>query len=198
MNMDSLLDWLVRIGVPAQVVSVGAEADDTWCVLREEAPGGETAWEVFWREQGNRYDWARFTNEQVACLYLFGRLAWTQTVRGVIGSPPSTAVGTPRTAGSGSVPDAADSAVAGQPAPAAPAGTSPPPGVSATQSGPRADTAGGPAGQPSSTRSGPVPPAAAGTNGGRSADESDATPPTGIPTIRLSKDAGNSAARLDG
>jgi hypothetical protein len=42
-------------------------------------------WEVFWREQGNRYDWASFSNEQVACHYLFGRLTWAQVSRGAVG-----------------------------------------------------------------------------------------------------------------
>lgn len=57
-------------------------------------PDDETiivAWEVFWREQGNRYDWASFTNEQVACHYLFGRLAWSQVVRGAVGVIPVAA-----------------------------------------------------------------------------------------------------------
>ncbi|MFR9731063.1 hypothetical protein ACL03H_17705 [Saccharopolyspora sp. MS10] len=84
MNTESLLGWLVQLGVPAELVSIGAEADHTWCLLREEAEGGP-AWEVFWREQGNRYDWARFSSEQVACFYLFGRLTWTQALRGAIG-----------------------------------------------------------------------------------------------------------------
>ncbi|APU17369.1 hypothetical protein UA75_27410 [Actinoalloteichus sp. GBA129-24] len=186
MNMDSLLDWLVRIGVPTQVVSVGAEADDTWCVLREEGTGGEPAWEVFWREQGNRYDWARFTNEQVACLYLFGRLAWTQTVRGAIGLPPSATP--PAQAGTPGSQAAAPASQAGTPA---------------AQPGTPSAVAGQAAGLPASPQSaGPVPqavPAAGGTAGtGRRADESDATPPTGIPTFTVSKETGNSAARLDG
>jgi hypothetical protein len=84
-NTETVEHWLAAIGVPAEVVSVGAESDDAWCLLRCEAlDGAEPGWEVFWREQGNRYDWARFTNEQVACFYLFGRLAWTQTASGVL------------------------------------------------------------------------------------------------------------------
>ncbi|HEY0640167.1 MAG TPA: hypothetical protein VGD67_21265 [Pseudonocardiaceae bacterium] len=83
MNVESVTEWLTRAGVPAGVVSVGAEADDAWCLLREETADGPE-WEVFWREQGNRYDWARFTSEQVACFYLFGRLAWTQLAGGAL------------------------------------------------------------------------------------------------------------------
>lgn len=92
MNADTVAQWLDILGVPAEVVSIGAEADNAWCLLRcqSDTPDGVPEWEVFWREQGNRYDWARFSNEQVACFYLFGRLAWTQTASGVLrlsGSP---------------------------------------------------------------------------------------------------------------
>ena len=86
MNAESISTWLRAVGVPAEVVSIGAEADNTWCLLRDEhAEDGVVTWEVFWREQGNRYDWASFSNEQVACHYLFGRLAWAQVSRGVVG-----------------------------------------------------------------------------------------------------------------
>jgi hypothetical protein len=91
MNAESITEWLTAVGVPAEVVSIGAEADNAWCLLRQDQPPPEgsdepaVAWEVFWREQGNRYDWARFSNEQVACYYLFGRLTWSQVARGVLG-----------------------------------------------------------------------------------------------------------------
>ncbi|NHD19037.1 MULTISPECIES: hypothetical protein [Actinopolyspora] len=84
MNTESLAGWLESMGVPPQVVSLGAEAEDAWCLLRTDS-GGQQVWDVFWREQGNRYDWARFTSEQVACFYLFGRLTWTQALRGAVG-----------------------------------------------------------------------------------------------------------------
>ncbi|HEX4723522.1 MAG TPA: hypothetical protein VH333_13465 [Pseudonocardiaceae bacterium] len=83
MDSESIGQWLAAVGVPVEVVSVGVEADNTWCLLRTDEP--EVSWEVFWREQGNRYDWARFTNEQVACHYLFGRLVFAQVARGVVG-----------------------------------------------------------------------------------------------------------------
>ncbi|PXY32358.1 hypothetical protein [Prauserella muralis] len=90
MNTESIMRWLEAVGVPPEVVSIGGEADNTWCLLRGDEPtgDGEVAWEVFWREQGNRYDWARFTNEQVACHYLFGRLTWAQVARGAVGVLP--------------------------------------------------------------------------------------------------------------
>ncbi len=80
MNAESIQGWLLAVGVPAEVVSIGAEADNTWCLLPT-----EEGFEVFWREQGNRYDWAAFTSEDVACHYLFGRLVWAQVVRGAVG-----------------------------------------------------------------------------------------------------------------
>jgi hypothetical protein len=92
MNAESIMTWLTAVGVPTEVVSIGAEADNTWCLLRDQQPVDdlghqppEVTWEVFWREQGNRYDWARFTNEQVACHYLFGRLTFAQVARGAVG-----------------------------------------------------------------------------------------------------------------
>ena len=88
MHSESIGRWLAAVGVPAELVSVGAEADNTWCLLRDEPPGEPVSWEVFWREQGNRYDWARFTNEQVACHYLFGRLVFAQVARGAVGPLP--------------------------------------------------------------------------------------------------------------
>jgi len=89
-NTDSVARWLEAAGVPAEVVSIGAEVDNAWCLLRIEGEDGPE-WEVFWREQGNRYDWARFSNEQVACYYLFGRLTWTQLASGAL-SPRGAAV----------------------------------------------------------------------------------------------------------
>ncbi|MGW4398533.1 hypothetical protein G3I59_44460 [Amycolatopsis rubida] len=84
MNTQSIRKWLDVIGVPGEVVSIGREADNTWCLL----PTSDGGWEVFWREQGNRYDWAAFTSEQVACHYLFGRLTWSQVARGAVGVLP--------------------------------------------------------------------------------------------------------------
>ncbi len=83
MNTESVLGWLEAMGVPGEIVSLGREADDRWCLVKDESES-EPAWEVFWREQGNRYDWARFSDEQVACFYLFGRLTWTQALRGAL------------------------------------------------------------------------------------------------------------------
>lgn len=90
MNTESIVGWLEALGVPREVVSVGSEADNAWCLLAGDGSeqDGTPTWEVFWREQGNRYDWARFTSEQVACHYLFGRLAWSQVASGTVGVLP--------------------------------------------------------------------------------------------------------------
>ncbi|SDF91171.1 hypothetical protein SAMN05216553_104136 [Lentzea fradiae] len=82
MNVESLPEWLTRIGVPDDVVSLGEEAEGRWCLLAD-----DKGYEVFWQEQGNRYDWARFDDEGVACHYLFGRLAWAQVARGSLSVP---------------------------------------------------------------------------------------------------------------
>lgn len=78
---EALEGCLATVGIPAALLSVGAERDDAWCVLR----GEQGAWDVFWREQGNRYDWVSFEDEATACHYLLGRLVWAQTVRGAVG-----------------------------------------------------------------------------------------------------------------
>ena len=89
-NSESITRWLDAVGVPRDVVSLGATADNAWCLLRsvDQTSGeanGTVTWEVFWQEQGDRHDWARFTSEQVACHYLFGRLTWAQVARGAVG-----------------------------------------------------------------------------------------------------------------
>jgi hypothetical protein len=86
MNVEMLPEWLTKIGVPDDVVSIGEEADQRWCLLADSDGKGV---EVFWQEQGNRYDWARFDDESVACHYLFGRLAWAQVARGSLTVQPA-------------------------------------------------------------------------------------------------------------
>ena len=36
MNAESITEWLGAVGVPAEVVSVGAEADNAWCLVRDD------------------------------------------------------------------------------------------------------------------------------------------------------------------
>jgi len=95
-NESTVAELICALGVPAEILSIGAEVDDRWCLLSLPDPDGGPApvWEVFWRQQGDRFDWARFTDEQVACFYLLGRLAHGQLVQGVlriqIGQPPES------------------------------------------------------------------------------------------------------------
>ena len=89
----TVAQWLAALGVPADALSIGAELDDRWCLLSLPDPGGagSTVWEVFWRQQGDRFDWARFTDEQVACYYLLGRPAYSQLVLGELQTREPTA-----------------------------------------------------------------------------------------------------------
>nr|WP_258175404.1 hypothetical protein [Actinopolyspora mortivallis] len=146
MNTESVAGWLEAMGVPSRVVSVGAETDDAWCLLRDDSER-QPVWDVFWREQGNRYDWARFSDERVACFYLFGRLTWTQALRGAVGpldsgstpprgvpipggsADPGSGPATPATGNTPAAPDAVvpetGSPAAGNPAAAPAAGHHP-------------------------------------------------------------------------
>jgi hypothetical protein len=86
MDESTLAQWITALGVSVDVVSIGAELDDRWCLVSLPDPegGGAAVWEVFWRQHGDRFDWARFTDEQVACYYLLGRLAYGQLVLGAM------------------------------------------------------------------------------------------------------------------
>lgn len=92
MGADDLTGWLDAAGVPAAAVNVRTEHDRSWC-LRPVPPGpdlggdqgeegADVAWEVFWMESGGRFEWTRFDDEDAACFYLFGRLAWAEALRG--------------------------------------------------------------------------------------------------------------------
>ena len=101
---EELVGWLVAVGVDdatARSVRIGVETEGTWCLRAvpegsaaatgEEGPDGDgdgdgedgdgPAWEVFWSEQGGRWEWVRFTDEATACFALFGRLVWAQALR---------------------------------------------------------------------------------------------------------------------
>ena len=83
MGIDALPGWIVALGLPATTLVVGTvpdEADRVWCVH----PGPDGTWEVYWAEDGERYSWTRFDEEAAACFHVFGRLAWTQMMRGAL------------------------------------------------------------------------------------------------------------------
>lgn len=83
MNLAELGDALERIGVSPQVVVLGGHAEYCWCV--EQAEDG--AWEVFWRERGNKNNLVRLPTEETACLQLLGRLTYSQLLAGAIHGP---------------------------------------------------------------------------------------------------------------
>ena len=79
--------WLETVGVRAVAVGVRVEHDRAWCVRPVPDDDGQVAgdgagWEVFWSEAGGRFEWTRFDDEDAACFYLFGRLLWTEALRG--------------------------------------------------------------------------------------------------------------------
>ncbi len=84
MDETTVAQWISALGVSSDALSIRAELDDRWCLLSLADLDGSDAivWEGFWRQQGDRFDWARFTDEQVACYYLLGRLAYGQLVLG--------------------------------------------------------------------------------------------------------------------
>lgn len=78
MRAGELAGWLAAAGVADAAVSVGAEAERTWCVRAVPEETEDGAWEVFWCERGGRFEWTRFDDESAACFSLFGRLVWAR------------------------------------------------------------------------------------------------------------------------
>lgn len=124
MRAEELAGWLAALGVEGPPVRVGEESEQAWCVRpapgrdtggadlvpgcdvpdrddtdRDDTDIGEEAeWDVFWCEQGGRYEWVRFADEATACFALFGRLVWAHAVRVASSPGPRTAPspGSPR------------------------------------------------------------------------------------------------------
>jgi hypothetical protein len=82
-NLAELADALERIGISPEVVALGGHAEYCWCV--EQAEDG--AWEVFWRERGNKNNLVRLATEDAACFQLLGRLTYSQLLAGTIQGP---------------------------------------------------------------------------------------------------------------
>lgn len=80
MNMAELARALEAIGISPEIVVLGGHAEMAWCI--EQAPDG--AWEVYWRERGNKVELARLVTEQQACHQLLGRLTYSQLLAGAI------------------------------------------------------------------------------------------------------------------
>jgi len=81
MNLAELAKAIDLIGMPERVLSLGGQAENSWCV--DQAPDG--TWEVFWMERGNKIDLVSFRTEADACFQLLGRLAYTQIAARAIG-----------------------------------------------------------------------------------------------------------------
>lgn len=84
MDLRSLPTALARIGIPAEAVALGGRAEQCWCV--DQAADGR--WRVYWLERGNENHLEGFDSEQAACLYLLGRLTYSQLLAGVVGLVP--------------------------------------------------------------------------------------------------------------
>lgn len=79
MNVGELASAAKLIGIPEELLVAGGHAQLTWSV--EEADDG--MWEVYWLERGDKGDLERFANENQACTYMLGRLAYTQILAGM-------------------------------------------------------------------------------------------------------------------
>ncbi|HET8643375.1 MAG TPA: hypothetical protein VFM37_15665 [Pseudonocardiaceae bacterium] len=80
MNLAELERAVEAIGISTEVVVLGGHAEMAWCV--EQA--GDGAWEVYWRERGNKVELARLPTESQACHQLLGRLTYSQLLAGAI------------------------------------------------------------------------------------------------------------------
>ena len=81
MDLVELAKALDLIGIPARVVSLGGQAENSWCVDQT----ADGTWEVFWMERGNKIDLVQLRTESDACFQLLGRLGYTQLADGAIG-----------------------------------------------------------------------------------------------------------------
>jgi hypothetical protein len=80
-NLTELAKALELIGIQPQVLALGDQAENSWCVVKE----SDETWEVFWMERGNKIGLVRHRAEADACFQLLGRLAYSQLAAGVIG-----------------------------------------------------------------------------------------------------------------
>lgn len=80
-SLAELAKALDLIGIPPRVLSLGGQAENSWCVTR----ANDDTWEVFWMERGNKLQLVRLQTESEACFQLLGRLAYTQIAAKAIG-----------------------------------------------------------------------------------------------------------------
>lgn len=81
MNVIELPKLLSLIGIPPEVLAIGGHAENCWCIEQSDAQ----SWEVYWRERGSKIGLAQFAEESEACLYLLGRLTYSQLLADAIG-----------------------------------------------------------------------------------------------------------------
>lgn len=81
MNLAELANALGRIGIQPELYVLGGYAEQAWCVEQSAEDG---AWEVYWRERGNKLELARLATEEQACNQLLGRLTYSQLLAGVL------------------------------------------------------------------------------------------------------------------
>ena len=81
MNLVELAKALDLIGIPAGVLSLGGQAENSWCVDR----AADGTWLVFWMERGSKIDLVSVRTESDACFQLLGRLAYTQIASRAVG-----------------------------------------------------------------------------------------------------------------
>lgn len=74
MNIEALKTALTQIGISDQLYALGGHAEMSWC-LEQNADG---AWDVYWRERGNKLELATLRTERQACFQLLGRLTYSQ------------------------------------------------------------------------------------------------------------------------
>lgn len=81
MNLVELAKALDLIGIPSGVLSLGGQAENSWCVDR----AADGTWIVFWMERGSKIDLVSVRTESDACFQLLGRLAYTQIASRAVG-----------------------------------------------------------------------------------------------------------------
>jgi hypothetical protein len=72
MDYKNLQQVAAFTGIDAAKLSFGAATDDAWCI--QQTPWGH--WEVFYYDRGSKDKHWVFDNEEAACYYFFGLVAY--------------------------------------------------------------------------------------------------------------------------
>ena len=76
MTIEKLKTAVAAIGFPEEALALGGHAEQAYCL--EQDPDGK--WEAYWRERGRKHELKRFDDEEAACYYMLGKLAYTQLI----------------------------------------------------------------------------------------------------------------------